>query len=272
MCVTWLTHVCCMTHSCVYHDSFMCVPWLIHVCNMCFHVTRCISHVHLLHVRHDSFICATRLMWSCTFDVHDVILYMWCTTCELLYVRHDSFMCVPWLIHMCNRNYVIMYIWYTWCHLVHVMHNLWASVCEGVRHDSPICATVLMLWWCTSSVCETWLIHMCNMTRPYVQQDSGCDDVHLLYVRPEIFIYATRLRYTCAFTHSYVRRHNSSMCVPCLIHVWHDSSICVPWLIRMCPGTHMDESCHTWINLQHMWVLTCAVDWKDSSECVTCLI
>jgi len=34
MCVTWLMHVCDMTHSCVWHDSFMCVTWLIHVCDM----------------------------------------------------------------------------------------------------------------------------------------------------------------------------------------------------------------------------------------------
>jgi len=34
MCVTWLIHVCDMTHSCVWQDSFMCVTWLIHVCDM----------------------------------------------------------------------------------------------------------------------------------------------------------------------------------------------------------------------------------------------
>ena len=34
MCVTWLIHVCGMTHSYVWHDSFMCVPWLILVRGM----------------------------------------------------------------------------------------------------------------------------------------------------------------------------------------------------------------------------------------------
>jgi len=32
MCVTWLIHVCDVTHSCVWRDSFMCVTWLIHAC------------------------------------------------------------------------------------------------------------------------------------------------------------------------------------------------------------------------------------------------
>jgi len=46
--VTWLIHVCDMTHSCVWHDSFMCVTWLIHGCDM--------THSH---VWHDSFTCVT---------------------------------------------------------------------------------------------------------------------------------------------------------------------------------------------------------------------
>jgi len=36
--VTWLIHMCGMTHSYVWHDSFICVTWLIHM-------------------RHESFIC-----------------------------------------------------------------------------------------------------------------------------------------------------------------------------------------------------------------------
>jgi len=34
VCVTCLIYVCDMTHSCMWHDSFMCVTWLIHVCDM----------------------------------------------------------------------------------------------------------------------------------------------------------------------------------------------------------------------------------------------
>ena len=32
MCVTWLIHMCDMTHSYVRHDAFICVTWLIHMC------------------------------------------------------------------------------------------------------------------------------------------------------------------------------------------------------------------------------------------------
>jgi len=34
ICMTWLIHMCDMTHSYVWHDSFICVTWLIHVCDM----------------------------------------------------------------------------------------------------------------------------------------------------------------------------------------------------------------------------------------------
>jgi len=34
MCVTWLIHMCDMTHSNVWHDSFVRVTWLIHICEM----------------------------------------------------------------------------------------------------------------------------------------------------------------------------------------------------------------------------------------------
>jgi len=52
--VACLIHVCDMTHSYVWHVSFMCATWLIHMCGM--------SHSC---VRHDSFICMTRLIHVC---------------------------------------------------------------------------------------------------------------------------------------------------------------------------------------------------------------
>ena len=33
-CVTWIIHVCDLTHSFVWHDLFICVTWLIHVYDM----------------------------------------------------------------------------------------------------------------------------------------------------------------------------------------------------------------------------------------------
>jgi len=44
ICVTWLIHMCDMTHSYVWHDSFICVTWLMHMTHNSF----------MSHVSHDS--------------------------------------------------------------------------------------------------------------------------------------------------------------------------------------------------------------------------
>jgi len=78
--VTWLFHMCVMTHLFVCHDSFVCVPWFVHMCVMT-HSCMC----------HDSFTCVTWLIHMCVMS-H-------------LYVWQDSFICVSWLIHM-THSYV----------------------------------------------------------------------------------------------------------------------------------------------------------------------
>jgi len=59
--------VCDMTHSCVWHDSFVCVTWLILVCDM----------THSC-VQHDAFVCVIILVCDMTHSC----------------VRHDSLVCV----------------------------------------------------------------------------------------------------------------------------------------------------------------------------------
>jgi len=117
MCVTWLIHMCDMTHpyvcvslegydSCMHarHDSF---TWLIYMCDWT-HPCVCVSlevNDSLICAWHDSFICATWLIYICdmthpcacvSLEVHD--------SCPR--VRHDSFVficvCVTLHIHICG--------------------------------------------------------------------------------------------------------------------------------------------------------------------------
>ena len=64
ICVPWLIHMCDMTHSYVWHDSFMCdmthsyVTWRIHTLRVSFICNMTHSYVTgLIHVWHDSFMC-----------------------------------------------------------------------------------------------------------------------------------------------------------------------------------------------------------------------
>ena len=54
MYVTWLIHMCDMTHSHMQHDSLLCATWLIHMCDM--------THSY---VWHDSFTSSTWLIHLC---------------------------------------------------------------------------------------------------------------------------------------------------------------------------------------------------------------
>jgi len=54
--VTWRIHTCDISHSYVWHDSFICVTWLIHMWHDSF-----ICVTWLFHMWHDSFIRVTYL-------------------------------------------------------------------------------------------------------------------------------------------------------------------------------------------------------------------
>ena len=109
-CVTWLIHMCDMTHSYVWHDSFIyvtwpmhmseqvlldvskwwCVTWLIPPVYMSVRVGTLLCDMAHSYVWHDSFICVTWLIHKCDMT-HS-------------YVWRVSFICVTWLIHMCDMT------------------------------------------------------------------------------------------------------------------------------------------------------------------------
>jgi hypothetical protein len=67
--MTWLIHMCDMTHLYVWHDSFVCVAWLTRMCAMT-----------LSYVWHDSFKCVTRLIRMCDMTVMWVMSHIICFT------------------------------------------------------------------------------------------------------------------------------------------------------------------------------------------------
>jgi len=205
-CVTWLIHMCDMTHLYVWHDSFTCEIWLIHVCDMTHSYVWYDSFTHhashsnltwLIHMCdmthsytwHDTFTCETWL-------IHTFYIFH---TCELSHwtVLHDSVICMTWLIHTCGMTHSYMahsygwhfsYVWndslncMTWLSdvfdMTHwtvwhdsVMYLIWLPQALEWRDEKHIlCRSILLLWHDTFTR-VTWLIPLCDMTYSYVWHD-----------------------------------------------------------------------------------------------------
>ena len=142
ICVTWVIHMCDMTHSHSWHVSFMCVTGLMYTCVTTY------SHVWRF-----SFFCVTKRILTC--DMSDA--YMW----------HDSFMCVAWLFHVCDMTPSC--VWHdsfmcvTWC-----LH-----VCDMTHSYVPwIKCTCWMIFF------PVWMIDFLDTGTGWRRRPSGCPCLH----------------------------------------------------------------------------------------------
>jgi len=92
-CGIGLFYTCDMTHSYVWHDSFVCVKWLTYTCDMT-HSYVAKGTVHSHHGDGHLYLCDVThsYMW------HDSFKRTVTHSCEW----HDSFVCVTWLIYVCD--------------------------------------------------------------------------------------------------------------------------------------------------------------------------
>ena len=134
------------------------------------------------------------------------------------YMRHDSFMCETWLVHIWDmtRSYMRHDSFIYETRLVHMRHLVRDNHWKLRQTDQT--QKILLLLVDDSSVCETWLIHVWDMT------------------------------------HSYVR-HDSFICETCLIHMWdmtyscmrHDSALNVSFRSESCCLIHMWDMTHSYV-------------------------
>jgi len=146
-------------------------------------------------------------------------------------------------------------------------------------HDSFICETWLLhLWDMTHSyvrhdpfICETWLFHAWDLTHSYMGHDSFmCETDSIICKRQILRLWnmtpsATRDTLICwNMTSSSVR---------------HDSFVCETWLIYPCDMTHSYVRYDIFISgpwLVHLWDTTPAHVWhewstrKKSKVCILC--
>jgi len=130
-------HLCDMTHSSVWHDSFICVPWLIHMCAMTWLDTHaswmrheaCVTWLRIKCVWHDSLACVQ--VWHDSFGMH---------TCQWV---------MPHRIHNVTLWVMPRVTWLRWdmTHLSHVARDMTQRV------------TLRMCVTCLIDTCAFWMSH-----------------------------------------------------------------------------------------------------------------
>ena len=202
-------------------------------------------------------------------------------------VRHD-------LIHLWDMN---SFICKTWSHsyVRHDVIHMWDMTHSYMRHD------LIHMWDMTHSyvrhdsfICETWLIHMCDMisficetwSYSYVRYDSFiCETWSHSYVRYDLIHmwdltavwYSHVLTFICSrlivFIYcihilSFDKAHATSCFEVTHSYVWHDSFICVTWLVHnVWHDSFIGET-----RLIHMWDMTHSHARHDSCICETWLV
>jgi len=206
--VTSLIHKCTMTHSSVYHDSFMSatyvfpsffVPWLICKYDLSYScVMRCMSMTSAVYV-------------CCMFQKFDVTHFIRIWDMPHLCVGHDLFIRGSWLIP--TRDMTHSHLW----------HDSLISDCSPTFAASER----LLQLECCAFVFGIWLTHTWDMTHPYVEHDSficGTWLVHMISDCDTNIVAPKRLlRLECcgfAYVSHLCVRHNSFICETWLIHMW----------------------------------------------------
>jgi len=271
----WLMHMCDMTQSCVWHDSFICVTGLIHMgdMNYMYATTRLINMCRMNTCTHmddkemcdmthsyevKSFTCVPRLSHMCRINTSRHMDH----TCV-------DYTCVKWLIHMGGINYMCattqlinMFRMNTWRHLDHTcVHDTCVTWLIYVGEINYTCAT-------------TRLINMCRMnTCTHMDDREMCDMTHSYEVKS--FTCVPRLSFICAAS-----THQDKWIIPvhmgkvnylcattrllnmCRINTWRHldhtcvQDTCVTWLIYMCDMNYMRATSHEdMLQHKHTWMI-----------------
>jgi len=172
------TRICCKyckrsqaRFRCVWHEAFMCVTWLTHMCDMTHPrglAERAVDDDNRAASVYDVYKWVTCVLLGHIAFIHVTWLVYMCDVTHS-HVWHDIFTCVAWLIHMgltwliCIRNACDV----TCSHVRHDFSHVWHDLftCVSITHSYQSC-TWRDLFTCVTWLytCVTWCIQMDCMT------------------------------------------------------------------------------------------------------------
>jgi len=231
--------MCEMTHSDVWHDSFIC------------DMTHSYVTHDSLHSWHDSYICDM---------THSYVTW-------LIHIRYDSFVhklphsYVTWLIHMwhdpitrdmsgdshiCNES-CVTYEWVCGWSIIYYIYNIqshtWLITYEYNMYI--ICNEASMLYTWLMNVCwgihRLSTVHIISIIYAWHMNESMDDSLYFIYMTHSYVIHMNTI-IIILMTYSYVIHMNH------IIYYIHDSFICHPYESYK---RHDVFICHIW--LVHMW-------------------
>jgi len=187
ICVTWLIHTYEITHSYVWHDSFMyvymCDKNLTQSCLQHWHYVMIPSHCRqqqwrsarndMTHsyVWHDSFVCVTwlihvyiRATWTWLNHTCAIDTTSWCPR-----VAASSSGVLPKLIHTSGMTH--SYVWHDSFTYMYIRHESDFVICATltIYHDALALPPVAVAFYHKSFICVTWIIHMCEISSGVLQ-------------------------------------------------------------------------------------------------------
>jgi len=250
----WMSHVTHTDESCHTHGWVMSHIWMSHVTHMdesCHTYGGVMSHIWMSPVTHMDESCHTygwvmSHIWMSHVTHMDESCHTYGWVMSQIYMSHVTHMnksCCAYesVSNLCHD---------TICHDTHMkligIRNMCVMTYESCCAYKVPCDTMLSMTclWHDSFMSRTWLIHVYDMTHPYV----------MTHISNWLVCATWHMKCNMSWHMTHVA-HTKCPVIPCCL--WHDSFMSMIWLIHMSWHTHETD----WYAQHDIWSAICHDIW-----------
>jgi len=213
-------HTCDMTHSYLWHDSFVCVTWLIRMCDM--------THSYLWH---DSFVSVTWLIHICDViaarsDPHQKRHRIKLRCCYVTHMNGSSHT-YEWIMSYIRMSHVTRKEW--------VMSHVWHRIKLRCRYVTRMNGSCHTYGWIMSYIRMSHVTHMAfDAMRYHFLFFDAARTLIYMYVCMYVYVYVRMYIYVCKYTISILcmytsrSRHRIEIVQVCV----HRNALCTSYVTR----------------------------------------